>query len=41
MEDGNRPKTADWAPGTLDQTRRAIGSIDPAEAKAMSKNPRW
>ena len=37
MEDGNRPKTADWAPGTLDQTRRAIGSIDPAEAKAMSK----
>ena len=28
----SRPKTADWAPGTLDRTRKAIGNIDEAEA---------
>lgn len=37
MEDGKRPKEADWAPGTLDRTRKAIGDIDPAEAQRMSK----
>jgi hypothetical protein len=30
-------KTADWAPGTLDKTRKAIGAIDPAEAAIMAK----
>ena len=30
-------KTADWAPGTLDKTRKAIGNIDPQEAAAMAK----
>ena len=29
----SRPKTADWAPGTLDRTRKAIGNIDEAEAE--------
>ena len=37
MEDGKRPKEADWAPGTLDRTRKAIGDIDSAEAQAMAK----
>ena len=37
MEDDKRPKTADWAPGTLEQTRKAIGAIDPEEAKLMTK----
>ena len=37
MEDENRPKTADWAPGTLDKTRKAIGNLAPEEAKAMTK----
>lgn len=37
MEENNKPQTADWAPGTLDQTRKAIGNIDPEEAKTMSK----
>lgn len=37
MEDGKRPKEADWAPGTLDRTRKAIGDIDPMEAQRMSK----
>lgn len=36
-ESKGTPKTADWAPGTLDRTRRAIGNIDPAEAAAMSR----
>lgn len=36
-EEDNRPRTADWAPGTLDKTRKAIGNIDPTEAKVMSK----
>jgi hypothetical protein len=30
-------KTAEWAPGTLDQTRKAIGQIDPKEAEIMVK----
>lgn len=30
-------KTADWAPGTLDATRKAIGDIDRDEALKMSK----
>ncbi|MDR9860280.1 hypothetical protein [Treponema socranskii] len=30
-------KTADWAPGTLDKTRKAIGDIDPQEAATMAK----
>ena len=30
-------KTADWAPGTLDKTRKAIGDIDPKEAATMAK----
>jgi len=30
-------KTAVWAPGTLDQTRKAIGQIDPTEAQIMVK----
>lgn len=37
MDDIKRPKEADWAPGTLDRTRRAIGDIDPLEAEVMSK----
>lgn len=37
MEDGKRPKEADWAPGTLDRTRKAIGEIDSAEAQVMAK----
>lgn len=31
------PKTADWEPGTLDKTRKAIGKIDPNEASSMAK----
>lgn len=31
----SKPKTADWAPGTLDKTRKAIGSIDKVEAEKM------
>ena len=30
-------KTADWAPGTLDKTRKAIGEIDPQEAATIAK----
>ncbi len=30
-------KTADWAPGTLDKTRRNIGDISTKEAAAMAK----
>ncbi|MFA6856718.1 MAG: hypothetical protein WCR31_05860 [Treponema sp.] len=30
-------KTANWAPGTLDQTRKAIGQIAPEEAALMAK----
>ena len=30
-------KTADWAPGTLDKTRKAIGDIDPKEAATLAK----
>ncbi len=33
----NKPRQADWAPGTLARTRNAIGNIDPDEAKKMSK----
>ncbi|MCR5400769.1 MAG: hypothetical protein K6E78_04160 [Treponema sp.] len=35
--DDIRPKQADWAPGTLEKTRKAIGNIDAAEAMKMSK----
>ena len=35
--DDVRPKQADWAPGTLEKTRKAIGNIDAAEAMKMSK----
>lgn len=31
------PKTADWAPGTLDHTRKNIGSISETEAKKMQQ----
>lgn len=37
QEEGKRPKQADWAPGTLDKTRKAIGDIDPSEAEIMTK----
>lgn len=37
MENDRKPKTADWAPGTLEQTRKAIGDIAPEEAKLMTK----
>ncbi len=37
MNGDKKPKTADWAPGTLEATRRAIGEIDPEEAKRMSQ----
>lgn len=37
MGEDQRPITADWAPGTLAETRKAIGDIDPEEAKVMSK----
>ena len=30
-------KTADWEPGTLDKTRKNIGSIDEKEAAVMAK----
>lgn len=32
-----KPKVADWKPGTLAATKRAIGEIDPEEAKRMSE----
>lgn len=35
MEEQKR--TADWAPGTLDNTRKNIGEISKAEAEAMAK----
>lgn len=36
--EGNVTKrNTDWAPGTLDATRKAIGSIDPLEAREMQK----
>lgn len=31
----DKPKVADWAPGTLSATKRAIGDIDADEAKRM------
>lgn len=31
-------KTADWAPGTLDKTRKNIGDISEKDAAAMAKN---
>ena len=37
MGEDRRPKTADWAPGTLEKTRKSIGDITPEEAKMMSK----
>ena len=37
MANDSLNKTADWAPGTLDKTRKAIGDIDPQEAATMAK----
>lgn len=37
QEDGKRARQADWAPGTLDKTRKAIGDLAPGEAEMMSK----
>ena len=37
MANDSLNKTADWAPGTLDKTRKAIGDIDPKEAATMAK----
>ncbi len=37
QEDGKRAKEADWAPGTLDRTRKAIGQLNPGEAEMMTK----
>lgn len=37
QEDGKRAREADWAPGTLDRTRKAIGQLNPGEAEIMSK----
>lgn len=37
MSENNKPKVANWEPGTLDATRRAIGEIDEGEAKRMAK----
>lgn len=37
QDDGKRAKQADWAPGTLDRTRKAIGQLNPGEAEIMSK----
>lgn len=37
QEEVKRAKEADWAPGTLDRTRKAIGDIDPITAEVMSK----
>lgn len=37
QDEVKRPREADWAPGTLDRTRKAIGNIDPSEAEVMSK----
>lgn len=36
MSDEQR-RTADWAPGTLDKTRKNIGDISKSEAEAMAK----
>ncbi len=36
-DDGIISKQADWAPGTLDRTRKAIGQLQPGEAEMMSK----
>ena len=35
--DGEVKKTADWEPGTLDKTRKNIGSLDAGEAADMAK----
>ena len=37
MANDSLNKTADWAPGTLEKTRKAIGDIDPQEAATMAK----
>lgn len=37
QDDGKRAREADWAPGTLDRTRKAIGQLEPGEAEIMSK----
>lgn len=37
MSTGNKPKTADWAPGTLDHTRQNIGNISKEEAERMTQ----
>lgn len=37
QDDGKRAREADWAPGTLDRTRKAIGQLNPGEAEIMSK----
>lgn len=36
-DENSKPVQADWAPGTLDKTRQAIGKIDPKEAEAMAQ----
>lgn len=37
MSDEFKTKTADWEPGTLDKTRKNIGSLSDSEAKEMTK----
>ena len=37
QEESKRAKEADWAPGTLDRTRKAIGQLEPGEAEIMSR----
>lgn len=37
QDDGKRAREADWVPGTLDRTRKAIGQLEPGEAEIMSK----
>lgn len=37
QDDGKRARQADWEPGTLDRTRKAIGQLNPGEAEIMSK----
>lgn len=37
QDDGKKARQADWAPGTLDRTRKAIGQLAPGEAEIMSK----
>lgn len=37
MSDEFRTKTADWEPGTLEKTRKNLGSLSDSEAKEMTK----